>query len=206
MTDPTPLDIVVISESQRQRDAVHQAQQGLTNTRVRQVTHPAELPGLKEPADIIICDKSVLGEVNDNVGRLKRDGKPIPTLVFEPPRPGAPHNFSDWEALIGIFRAIAPSGEVYESGMCFLPDVALGMITGQLNAGAVGVDFAFRLYAVLDENSPVGFSYRAEPLLNTVDNPLDRIAKLLTAPKMDDAPVIPDPLIKAAPVESKEKK
>jgi hypothetical protein len=94
MTDPTPLDIVVISESQRQRDAVHQAQQGLTNTRVRQVTHPAELPGLKEPADIIICDKSVLGEVNDNVGRLKRDGKPIPTLVFEPPRPGAPHNFS----------------------------------------------------------------------------------------------------------------
>jgi hypothetical protein len=115
-------------------------------------------------------------------------------------------DFGDWEALIGIFRAISPSGDVFESGTCFLPDVALGMITGQLNAGAVGVDFAFRLYAVLDENSPVGFSYRAEPLLNTVDNPLDRIAKLLTAPKTDDAPVIPDPLIKAAPVESKEKK
>lgn len=106
-------------------------------------------------------------------------------------------DFGDWEALTGIFRAISPSGEVFEASTCFLPDVALGMITGQLHAGAVGVDFAFRLHAVLDDGSPVGFSYRAEPLINTVDNPLDRIAKLLTAPKMDDAPVIPDPLLKA---------
>lgn len=106
-------------------------------------------------------------------------------------------DYGDYRALTGVFRAINPAGEVFESGVCFLPDVALDMITGALDGGATSVDFAFKIYAALDAESNVGYTYRAEPLLNQTDNPLDRIAGLLTGPKAapkapDEAPKAPD--------------
>lgn len=76
-------------------------------------------------------------------------------------------DFGVWNALTGNFRGISPDGEVMDSGVCFLPDVAFDMIKGQLDGGAIAVDFAFAITAALDDTSPVGFSYRATPLMDS---------------------------------------
>ena len=86
-------------------------------------------------------------------------------------------DFGEWTALTGQFRAInKQTGEVFDSGVCFLPDVALDLIVGQLNGGAQAVDFAFDINAVLDETVQVGYSYRAIPILETsAESPISRL-------------------------------
>lgn len=97
-------------------------------------------------------------------------------------------DFGEWTALTGQFRAINKStGETFDSGVCFLPDVALDLIVGQLMGGARAVDFAFDINAVLDDTVQVGYSYRAIPILEaTGDSPIARIesqlAKLAALP------------------------
>ena len=92
-------------------------------------------------------------------------------------------DFGEWTALTGQFRAVHPeTGEISDSGVCFLPDVALEMVTGQLAAGAVGVDFAFDLVAVPDDASTSGFGYRAIPVFEMAeDNPIMRMEAKMQA-------------------------
>lgn len=86
-------------------------------------------------------------------------------------------DFGEWTALTGQFRAIsAETGETFDSGVCFLPDVALDLILGQLNSGARVVDFAFDITAVLDKTVQIGYSYRAAPILEmNTDSSIARI-------------------------------
>ena len=104
-------------------------------------------------------------------------------------------DFGEWEALTGQFRAInAETGEVFDSGVCFLPDVALDLVKGQLASGAKAVEFAFEISAVEDETVSVGYSYRASPLLEMAeDDPMQRLmvkvptfAPALSAPVADE--------------------
>ncbi len=105
-------------------------------------------------------------------------------------------DFGEWTALTGRFRAInTETGEVSDSGVCFMPDVALDLVLGELNAGAKAVEFAFELSAVADESVAVGFTYRAAPLLQLEES--DPVAliqkrineqKALAAPKDEAAP------------------
>lgn len=102
-------------------------------------------------------------------------------------------DFGEWIALTGQFRAIAKeTGECFDSAVCFLPDVAQDLVIGQLNAGAKAVDFAFDISAVADESVPIGFTYRAAPVLQMEeDSPIARIEakmKALAAPKTEEAP------------------
>ena len=101
-------------------------------------------------------------------------------------------DYGDWKALSGQFRATNPeTGEQTDAATAFLPDVALDMITGALDGGATAVDFAFDIFAVLDDSSSVGYTYRASPLLQAAeDSPINRIAAklqaMLPAPKTDE--------------------
>lgn len=95
-------------------------------------------------------------------------------------------DFGEWRALTGQFRAIALSGdnagEVFDSAVCFLPDVALDLVVAQLIGGANAVDFAFDISAVLDESVAVGYSYRATPLIEAEEeSPFARLEKKLAA-------------------------
>lgn len=75
-------------------------------------------------------------------------------------------DFGEWRALTGQFRAVnLETGETFDSGVCFLPDVALDLVAGAIESGAKGVDFAFDISAVVDESVAVGYSYRASPLI-----------------------------------------
>lgn len=95
-------------------------------------------------------------------------------------------DFGEWRALTGQFRAIALSGEnageVSDSAVCFLPDVALDLVCAQLESGAKAVDFAFDISAALDETVAVGYSYRATPLIETEEeSPISRLEKKMAA-------------------------
>lgn len=104
-------------------------------------------------------------------------------------------DFGEWEALTGQFRAInAETGEVFDSAVCFLPDVALNLVKAQLAGGAKAVEFAFEISAVEDESVAVGYSYRASPLLEiSEDDPMQRLmakvptfAPALSAPAAEE--------------------
>ena len=93
-------------------------------------------------------------------------------------------DFGEWRALTGQFRAIAlagdNAGEVFDSTVCFLPDVALDLVASQIEGGANAVDFAFDISAVLDESVGVGYSYRATPLIEAAEeSPIARLEKKL---------------------------
>lgn len=77
-------------------------------------------------------------------------------------------DFGDWTGLVGQFEAVnLETGERFASANLFLPDVAQGLIEAQLaNAENHQVQFAFVIGAMADSNSPVGYSYTAQPILH----------------------------------------
>ena len=76
-------------------------------------------------------------------------------------------DFGDWTGLVGQFEAVnLETGEKFASANLFLPDVAQGLIEAQLaNAENHQVQFAFVIGAMADSNSPVGYAYTAQPIL-----------------------------------------
>ena len=91
----------------------------------------------------------------------------------------------DWTALRGQFKAIAlcgdDEGKEYVSSVCFLPDVAMDMVLAQLmQEGVNGVEFAYDIHIVADEDSATGYVYGCNPLLApSEDDPLQRLAAQL---------------------------
>ena len=76
-------------------------------------------------------------------------------------------DYGDWTSLVGQFEATnLETGERMASANAFLPDVAQGLIEAQLtNPDTKQVQFAFVIGARVDEGSPVGYSYTAQPVL-----------------------------------------
>lgn len=92
-------------------------------------------------------------------------------------------DFGEWRALTGQFRATnIQTGEVFDSAVCFIPDVALDLVCAQLEGGAKAVDFAFDISAVLDETVAVGYSYQASPLIQAEEeSPISRLESKIAA-------------------------
>jgi len=75
---------------------------------------------------------------------------------------------SDWKAFVGQFEAVnLDTGEVFQSGKCFLPDFAANIVAGQFDAEISNVEFAFTVQAQADTQSATGYTYSVTPLLNT---------------------------------------
>jgi len=84
-----------------------------------------------------------------------------------------------WTGLKGQFKATnLVTGEVFQSGQCFLPSMANDMVEGALKGGASAVEFGFDISAMFDESSSTSYVYQVEPLFETAEN--DPVA-LLTA-------------------------
>lgn len=104
-------------------------------------------------------------------------------------------DFGEWTCLTGQFRAInKTTGESFDSGICFLPDVALDLVVGALGQGSV--DFAFDIGVVLDDDSATGYVYTAIPLMQEESNPISRLEEKLAALALP-APVADDSKAKA---------
>lgn len=97
-------------------------------------------------------------------------------------------NFGEWTALTGSFQGVnMETGDVMRSGMCFMPDVALNLITPALGQkDTKGIEFAFNIGVKADEKSTIGYVYVAEPVLEASENdPLEMLTKKLGASKME---------------------
>ena len=95
-----------------------------------------------------------------------------------------------WTALLGSFQAInMETGDTYRSGVCFLPNIMLNLVTPRLlEKESKAVEFAFNIGVKADEKSATGYVYIAEPIFETAENdPLEMLTKKLPAPKGDKA-------------------
>ena len=104
----------------------------------------------------------------------------------------------EWTKLIGAFQAInLETGEAYRSGTCFLPNVALDLVMGQLKmAETKAVSFGFKIGIVRDESSATNYVYVADPIYEVMEH--DPLAPLLEKMKGTDAAAIEPPKEKAA--------
>lgn len=98
--------------------------------------------------------------------------------------------FGDWVALTGNFAAInLETGEQFRSGVCFLPDVALDPVVGQLNSGASAVEFGYTIGAKANSEIAVGYEYYARPLVEPDENdPLEKLVSVMDSPKSLPSP------------------
>jgi len=88
-------------------------------------------------------------------------------------------NFGPFTALTGAFRATRISdGEIFQSGLCFLPKMGTELIAPMLaKEGVDGLEFAFIIGVVPAENA-YGYEYYVEPMLESKENdPLELLAK-----------------------------
>lgn len=88
-------------------------------------------------------------------------------------------NYGEWVSLIGDFVKTAPDGEVTRAMQAFGPDMVILPVASALKGGAGVVNVAVDVYAVLDEKSPVGFSYRTDNVIaETEESPMQRLLAL----------------------------
>lgn len=92
----------------------------------------------------------------------------------------------EWTKLVGAFQAVnLESGEAFRSGTCFLPNVALDLVMGQLKmAETKSVAFGFRIGVLRDEQSATNYVYVADPITEVMEH--DPLAPLLA--KMEATP------------------
>lgn len=108
---------------------------------------------------------------------------------------GPKDKMRDWTALLGAFQATnLTTGEVFKSGVCFLPNYVTDAVTGQLGADVESVKFAFDIYAHFDEQSATSYIFEAESLMEPAeDDPLKALAATvggaLPAPKAETSAV-----------------
>lgn len=140
----------------------------------------AKKPEGKKQSKIInkISTKTIFGTVNAAVvAKHGKDGRLHTMRVMgmaNALRSGETDK-GEFTALLGRFRAIHPTtGEVFESGQCFLPNVALNLIRGAVSQGNT-VEFAYDIIAELDESANMGFAYRIENLVQEEKDPFERL-------------------------------
>mgnify|MGYP003395285132 CR=1 FL=1 len=87
----------------------------------------------------------------------------------------------EYTKLVGRFRATnLTTGEMFEAGECYLPNIALNLVLGALD-GTKGVEFAFNIGIYPAEN-PYGYEYCCDPLMDAAENdPLAIMSKKLAA-------------------------
>lgn len=87
-------------------------------------------------------------------------------------------DYGPWVSLMGTFMAKnLETGEIFRSGQCFLPNVALNSVLGVLDGGATGVQMAFRVGIIQSPKDDAKTEYIVEPLLEVAED--DPAAALL---------------------------
>lgn len=122
-----------------------------------------------------ICNGTRHGQTIEGEDGTQRPAKQAPSPTDK---------MRDWQALLGNFEATnLQTGEVFRSGVCFLPSYVADIVAGQLIGDTQSVKFAFDVYAVFDENSITSYQYQAMPLMAvSEDDPLKQLSGSLQPP------------------------
>ena len=93
--------------------------------------------------------------------------------------------YGEWTSLIGDFTKTTADGTTERAMQAFGPDMVVAPVAAALAAGGSAVNVAVDVYCVLDEKSPVGFSYRTENVIaDTEESPMARLLALSAAKPM----------------------
>lgn len=85
--------------------------------------------------------------------------------------------FGAWKGLTGRFEAInAETGEVFRSPVCFLPEFAIDLVTGQFSGDVNSVQFAFDIGAQYSEAAATRYEFTVTPLTETPDDDLAQLS------------------------------
>jgi len=119
-----------------------------------------------------ITIKSVVGGVKGNPEMLKKllDANPnsIPLMTVIGQASGAKEVVKEFEdgktsasiKFKGSFKATnLLTGEIFKSGVCFLPPVAANLLEGAFGENTQAVQFAFKIGARYDTNSATSYVY-----------------------------------------------
>ena len=89
-----------------------------------------------------------------------------------------------WTGLTGTFKGVnVTTGEEFQSGVLFMPNVAQDMVTGALMADTKAVEFGFEITAKYDETSATSYVYSARPLFESSESdPLKMLEARMTEP------------------------
>jgi hypothetical protein len=76
-----------------------------------------------------------------------------------------------WTGLTGQFKGInTDTGEEFQSGVLFMPNVAQDMVIGALMGESKAVEFGFEISVKYDESSATSYVYSARPLFESSDS------------------------------------
>lgn len=90
--------------------------------------------------------------------------------------------YGPWVALTGQFRAVnLETGELFQSGVCFLPRMGTDLVTPLLKTDGVnGLEFALNI-GVVPSDTNTGYEYYVEPVLQAGESdPLEALQKKVT--------------------------
>ena len=86
-------------------------------------------------------------------------------------------DYGAWKGLTGRFEATsAKTGEVFNSPVCFLPEFAIDLISGQFDDVTKAVKFAFDIGAVYAADAATSYEFTVNPLTEAADDELKELA------------------------------
>jgi hypothetical protein len=90
--------------------------------------------------------------------------------------------YGEYQGLVGQFRAInIHTGDMFQGGECYLPNIALNLVLGALNDVNKSVEFAFNIGIYPAENA-FGYEYCCDPLMAASESdPLELMQKKISA-------------------------
>lgn len=89
---------------------------------------------------------------------------------------------SEWTKLFGDFAAINADNETFEGAALFLPGYVTGQFSEQLESGALGIHFAFDVFARYNKDVATSYEYIAAPVKRAgQESPLAKMASELAA-------------------------
>lgn len=95
-----------------------------------------------------------------------------------------------WTGLTGQFKGTnLMTGEVYQSGILFMPNVAQDMVIGALMGETKAVEFGFDITAQYDESSATSYVYGAIPLFESSEaDPLKALEARISTQALENKP------------------
>lgn len=150
---------------------------------LRKISTATVFGGKGNVLDIVMKDRNTAHPLYRVVGIANgtREGK----SKFDD-RPDA----QDWRALLGQFEATnLITGEVYRSGVCFMPGYVVDTVAGQFGGDVENIKFAFDIAAKYAEKSATSYEYFASPLIEPAEgDPLSSLSASLTPIKALEGP------------------
>lgn len=157
-----------------------------------------------------ISVKTVAGAQTKELARVEAGWKRAELVevvgIADGTKTGVTDNGS-WVAATGQFQAINVStGEVFRSGVLFLPNAAQNMVNAKLAASKGPVEIGFAIAAIEEPESFTGYVFDCTPLMEMeADDPLARLTKKAGG-KLAKAVAKPAPKAEPAPEKTTGKK